>query len=150
MLVGTRAEDSLAETAAYFRITGGVVWTQPEFGPLATYTEECWRHREALWPGMIFHGPCRLVFGLPRDPVSMSEPLQSLTIYGRILSANGVPFAVFEPAQDMWHGAHTWWHAFRVESTELRQSTVRLPAVQSHLLELPHALEHVAHKNSLS
>lgn len=121
--IGAQTETYLAQASAYFRIAGGVVWTRPEYGPLAAYSEERWRHREVLWSGLQFEGQCRLVFGISCDPAGMSEPLQSLSIDHRVLSANGIPFAVYEPARDMWHGAHagTWWHAFRVESIELRQ-----------------------------
>jgi hypothetical protein len=144
-VVGARAEASLADTSAYFRITGGVIWTRAEYGPLATYTEAGWKHHEVMWPGMRFEGRCRLVFGLPRDPVGISEQLQSLSIHGRVLSANGVPFAVYESAQDMWHGAgaHIWWNAFRVESTELRQF-----AGSGDVVELPPAAADAAARKS--
>jgi hypothetical protein len=101
---------------------------------------------------MRFGGHCRLVFGLPRDPVAMSEQLQSLTIHRRVLSANGVPFAVFEPAKDMWHGAgtETWWRAFRVESIELRCSIATHPNLHGDVPELPRASERAAYKNSLN
>jgi hypothetical protein len=79
-LIGAQAEVSLADVSAYFRITGGVVCTRPEYGPFATYSEERWRHREVLWSSMRFEGQCRLVFGLPRDPARISEQLQSLSI----------------------------------------------------------------------
>jgi hypothetical protein len=97
---------------------------------------------------MRFEGHCRLVFGLPRDPVGISEQLQSLSIQGRVLSANGVPFAVYEPAQDMWHGAgaHIWWNAFRVESTELRH----LPGLDGDVLEMSPAPEHPARKSRVN
>lgn len=75
-LIGAHAEASLAEVSAYFRITGRVVWTRSEHWPLATYTEERWRHREVLGSGMRFEGQLRLVFGLPRDPARISEQLQ--------------------------------------------------------------------------
>lgn len=145
-LIDARAEAALADTSAYFRITGGIVWTRPEYGPLATYTEAGWKHHEVLWPGMRFEGPCRVVFGLPRDPVGVSEQLQSLSIHGRVLSANGVPFAVYEPAQDMWHGAtRIWWNAFRVEGTELRQ----FPGL-GDVVELPPTPEGAARKSPVN
>jgi hypothetical protein len=92
------------------------------------------------------------MFGLPCDPVGVSEPLQSLSIYGRLLSANGIPFAVYEPKQEMWHGAgtHTWWHAFRVECAELRQLIAARPTSRGHVIELPQAPEDPGHESSLS
>jgi hypothetical protein len=71
---------------------------------------------------MRFQGKFRLVFGVPGDPAAVSGVLSALSVHGAILSANGVPFAVYEPDRDMWRGAvaETWWHSFRLESTELR------------------------------
>ena len=151
-LIGAQAVASLAERSAYFRINGGVVWTGPACGRLATFTEGSWRHRDVLWSGTRFEGRCRLVFGLPRDPVRISEQLQSLSIHGRVLSANGVPFAVYAPAQDMWHGAgaDTWWHAFRVESIELRQSIASHPNVRDDAIEVPNTPKDAPHGNSLN
>jgi hypothetical protein len=151
-LIGAEVEACLANASAYFRINGGVVWTRPGYGPLATYTEERWKYREELWSGMRFEGQCRLVFGLPRDPVGVSEQLQSLSIHGRVLSANGVPFAVYEPARDMWHGAgaDTWWHAFRVESIELRQSIETPRTLRGAPVELPKAPEDDLHESPLN
>ena len=142
-LISEQSQASPPEGSAYFRINGGVVWTQPTRGPLVTYTEQGWKHGNVLWSGMRFEGDCRLVFGLPRDPVGVSEQLQSLSIHDRILSANGVPFAVYEPAQDMWHGAGAdiWWHAFRVESIELRQLIAIHPNLHGLMSELPAAHE---------
>ena len=142
-LISEQAQASLAEGSAYFRINGGVVWTQPTQRPLATYTKEGWKHEDALWSGMRFEGQCRLVFGLPRDPVGVSEQLQSLSIHDRILSANGVPFAVYEPARDMWRGAGAdiWWHAFRVESIGMRRLTAMHLNLHGHVTESPNSPE---------
>jgi hypothetical protein len=151
-LIGTQTEAYLPQASAYFRITGGVVWTRPEYGPLATYSEERWRHREVLWPGLRFEGQCRLVFGIPCDPAGMSEPLQSLSIEHQVLSANGIPFAVYEPEQDTWHGARvsTWWHAFRVESIELRGPQMRHASLRGEIIELPPATQRPRHGGSLN
>jgi len=123
-LISERHKGWLAKTSPYFRITGGVVWTQPELGPIASFVEDRWKHRNSLWSGMRFEGKCRLVFGLPRDPSGVSEHLQSLAISGRVLFANGIPIAVYDPAREMWCGAisDSWWPAFRVESVSLRES----------------------------
>ena len=151
-LIGVEAQASPVDASAYFRISGGVVWTQPTCGPLVIYTKEGWRHRAVLWSGMRFEGQCRLVLGLPRDPAGVSEQLQSLSIHDRVLSANGVPFAVYEPARDMWHGAgaDTWWHAFRVESIGLRQLIASRPNLRAGLIKPPEAPEENANTSPLN
>jgi hypothetical protein len=114
---------SLEEPSLYYRVTGGLVWTRPEPGPVAIFFEDEWRYGDRLWAGMRFEGDCRLILGLPRDPVAVSEPLRSVSVAGRRLSANGLPIAVYDPAREFWFGvdAGVFWPAFRIESTELRQ-----------------------------
>lgn len=118
----------LVASAPYFRITGGAIWIGPrtEAGvPLVRFSASRWQHNDALWSGMRFEGKCRLIFGLPRDPVGVSDILDGVSVHGTLLSANGIPFAEYSPAQEMWRGvgAHTWWHAFRIESVGLREFT---------------------------
>jgi hypothetical protein len=122
-LIGERPK-VVADFFPYFRITGGVVWTTPELGPIARFDDEGWKHQGTRWAGMRFEGTCRLVFGLPRDPIGVSEQLQSLSISGRVLSANGIPFSVYEPTMETWRGAvsEIWWSAFRIESADLRKT----------------------------
>jgi hypothetical protein len=126
-LIGAEGRAAPAMTGAYFRITGGAVWTRPGDEPLVRYCQPSWRYADAQWLGMRFEGRCRIVFGLPRDPAGVSGLLDAVSIYGCTLSANGVPFAVFEPDRDMWRGAakDSWWHAFRLESAGLRPPTQR-------------------------
>ena len=116
-----------AELSLYFRVTGGVVWTQPERGPLASWTDHGWKHNDSVWAGMRFEGPCRLVLGLSRDPVRVSEPLLSVSVVGRQLSANGIPVALYDPRLEHWFGAAAGisWPAFRIESAELRTPSVK-------------------------
>lgn len=40
---------------------------------------------------MRFEGKCRLIFGLPRDPVGVSDMLDGVSVHGTLLSANGIP-----------------------------------------------------------
>ena len=121
-MLGLGGSAAVAARSPYFRITGGVVWTRPHEGPIATRAEDGWRHKEVPWPGMRFEGHCRFVFGLPRDPTRISEPLQSVSIFNHVLSANGIPVAVYDDAREIWHGvtADSWWPAFRIEIAELR------------------------------
>ncbi len=114
-------------SASYFRITGGAVWTGPSISdvkPLVRYVDGQWHHAGAAWSGLRFEGKCRLVFGMARDPVSVSGELDGLSIYGQTLSANGVPFAEYDTAREAWRGTsiNSWWPAFRIESTGLRES----------------------------
>lgn len=129
-LIGAHAEACRVKSSPYFRITGGIISTRPEEGPLATYAEGRWRDGEVLLSGMRFEGPCRLVFGLPCDPAGLSEELQSLAIDGPVLSAHGVSIAIYEPTRELWHdaGGTSWWHAFRVESVESRELPGQAPS----------------------
>ena len=122
-MVGPSANATVAAASSYFRVTGGVVWVRPQDGAVTTYEQGGWRHRDVLWSGMRFEGQCRLVLGLPREPVSISEVLQSISVAGRVLSANGIPIALYDDARQTWHGvtADSWWPAFRVEVAHLRQ-----------------------------
>jgi hypothetical protein len=137
-LVGPPASAVLAATSAYFRVTGGVVWVRPGDGPIATYEKQGWWHKDVLWSGMRFEGPCRLIFGLPRDPTSISEVLQSVSISGRALSANAIPFAVYDETSQIWRGvtAGSWWPAFRIEIADLRKS-VRKPTLLDDVIQVP-------------
>jgi hypothetical protein len=104
-----------------------------------------------LWAGMRFEGKCRVVFGLPRDPAGVSDLLQSLSIHDCTLSANGIPFAVYEPRRDLWRGAiaDAWWHAFRIESAGLRQSATK-PTLRGDVLQIPDPAEDIGDNNSLN
>ncbi len=114
-------------SASYFRITGGSVWTGPSISdvkPLVRYAGGQWQYAGVAWSGLRFEGKCRLVFGMARDPISVSGELDGLSISGQTLSANGIPFAQYDTAREAWRGASTnnWWPAFRIESTALRES----------------------------
>ena len=113
---------SLEEPSPFYRITAGGVWTRPEAGPIATFVEDGWKCQNRLWLGMRFEGPCRLILGLPRDPVGVSEALLSVSMAGRVLAANGLPIAIYDPTRELWHGviAGISWPAFRIESADLR------------------------------
>ncbi len=124
-LVGDHGQAMRVTASPYFRITGGAIWIGPSAEgerPLARYVAKHWEHEGVLWRGLRFEGKCRLVFGVPSEPTGVSEEIAALSIHGDTLSANGIPFAVYAFAQDMWGGAraNTWWHAFRVESASIR------------------------------
>jgi hypothetical protein len=121
-VIGEQGRVAIVMSAPHFRITGGAVWIGPSAGgqkPLARYVSGRWQYGDTLWEGVRFEGPCRIVFGLAREPSGVSEEVSALSIVGDTLSANGIPFAVYDTARDMWHGvgANAWWHAFRVEGS---------------------------------
>ncbi len=123
-LIGGEGKAAVVTSAPYFRIVGGVVSLGPaaEEPPLIRYLDGRWIWNGIAWYGMRFEGRSRLIFGLPRDPSGVSDELESLSIRGQTLSANGIPFAEYDPARQMWHGAaaNSWWHAFRVEAAGFR------------------------------
>ena len=114
------------------------MWVQPGDGPLATYEEHGWRRRGVTWPGMRFEGQCRLILGLARDPTSVSEVLQSVSIVSRVLSASGIPIAVYDDTTQTWQGvtAGSWWPAFRIEVADLRKSLIK-PTLRGDVIHLP-------------
>lgn len=116
---------AVVASSSYFRINGGAVWTRPGGEPIVRYIDGTWLYAGARWAGMRFEGLCRLVIGLPREPQRVSDALRGFSIHDCILSTGGIPFAVYIPLQDMWRGVipETWWHAFRIESAELRQDS---------------------------
>lgn len=131
-LIGEQDRATFVTSAPYFRIIGGMVSIAPSAGlegeapPLVRHVGEgSWKHANELRMGMRFEGRMRLVFGLPRDPSGVSDELEGLSITGKSLSANGIPFAVYDQELQMWRGAgnNRWWHAFRIESASFREST---------------------------
>ena len=134
-LIGEHGRAVPAECSAYFRITGGAVWTLPGDRPLVRFTGADWQYQGALWPGMRFEGACRVMFGVPCDPADVSDLHESISIVGCTLFADSVPFARYEPSRDMWRAAltDTWWHAFRIESPGLRELAAR-PTLRGDLM----------------
>jgi len=139
-LISDRGRAAEVISAPHFRITGGSVWIGPSAGgekPIVRFVAGRWKYTEVLWSGLRFEPHCRVVFGLAREPLGVSEDLGGICIDGYTLWAAGTPFAVFDRARDMWRavGAQSWWHAFRVESVELAR-----PAVASRTLQQLQAL----------
>ncbi len=127
-LIDDRGGVRVARTAPFFRITGGNVWTSPGDGRIVRFSPRGWEFEGQAWEGMRFEGPSKLVMGLPKEPTSLSEVLQSVSITREVLSANGIPFAAYDPERDMWRSAiaEIWWHAFRIESVSNRKSVADL------------------------
>ena len=67
----------------------------------------------------------------------MSEVLQSVSISGRALSANAIPFAVYDETSQIWRGVSvgSWWPAFRIEVADLRKS-VRKPTLLDDVIQV--------------
>jgi len=117
-LTGEIGNAGVSFLAPFFRITGSTVWTVHGEGYVARLTDCGWEAGGSTWTGMTFEGPCRLIMGVPREPTSVSEILNSVSISQSALSANGVAFASYHPVAQMWHAANSekWWHAFRIET----------------------------------
>ena len=127
-VINEEGEAAVVVSAPYFRITGGAVWIGPGVPsdiPLVRFTRGRWQYASNGWAGLRFDGKCRLIFGPAREPTAVSDVLHGLSISGVALSANGIPFAVYDDDREMWKGAtaNSWWHAFRIESAELRESS---------------------------
>ena len=123
-LIDSRGSVRVARSAPFFRITGGSVWTSLGDGRIVRFSGNGWEFEGQQWEGMRFEGPSKLVMGLPKEPTSLSEVLQSVSITREVLSANGIPFAAYDASRDMWRSAiaDIWWHAFRLESIGNRRS----------------------------
>lgn len=104
--------------APFFRITGSTVWTVHGDRYIARLTDSGWEADGGSWTGMTFEGPCRLLMGVPCEPTSVSEILDSVSIAHDVLSANGTALASYSPESEMWRAVTTgkWWHAFRIET----------------------------------
>lgn len=121
-VMGNEGGVAVVATSFFFRIYGGSVWTRPGDEPLIRYVDDGWQYLGVRWAGMRFEGRCRMVLGFPREPERVSGELPDFSIHDCVLSTGGIPVAVYVPSQDMWRGAipETWWHAFRIESAEMR------------------------------
>ena len=117
-LINDDGDASVVSQAPFFRITGAAIWTVPGERYIARFRDGGWESSGRVWTGMRLEGRSRLVMGLAREPSAVSEILHSVTLSLGVLSANGVPFAEYNSARDMWRAAiaDTWWHAFRIES----------------------------------
>jgi hypothetical protein len=116
----TREDSATVATflAPFFRVTGSTVWTVRGDRYIARLTDSGWEADGGTWTGMTFEGPCRLLMGVPCEPTSVSEILDSVSIAHDALSANGLALASYSPETEMWRAVTTerWWHAFRIES----------------------------------
>lgn len=129
IVINEQGHAAVVASAPYFRITGGAVWTGPGHPgetPLVRLISGRWHFASSQWVGLRFEGTCRLVFGLPREPSAVSDVLQGISICDSTLSASGIPFALYDEEREMWKGVttNTWWHAFRVEGVEQRDSSI--------------------------
>jgi hypothetical protein len=101
-----------------FRVSGGTVANPLAQGLIATYTHGAWNHRGGRYPILAVTGGGCLVFGVTRDPTTVSDPIDHYYFIGPTLSANGVAIAKYIEQQDMWHGIvrPMWWTAMRILS----------------------------------
>jgi len=128
-------ETAVVASSPYFRITGGTLHGMDESGPLARFEAGRWSHGPVQFSGVRIEGNCQLVSGITRDPRALSEPLKTLALDGRILLANALPFARYDPKRDMWDALirQSSWHALRIVSADWLGSEVeaRKSAIQA-------------------
>ena len=103
--------------ATDFRITGGVLWNQVEYGLLACFSSGSWKHRGQYYPSLAIAGGSCLAFGIAREAL-ISEPIALFSITGTTFRANGVAIAEYDEKQDLWQGLirPITWQSMRVMS----------------------------------
>jgi hypothetical protein len=103
--------------ATDFRITGGVLWNQVEYGLIACFASGAWKHRGRYYPSVSMAGACCLAFGIARESL-ISEPISLFSLTGTTFRANGVAIAEYDEQQDIWQGLirPLTWQSMRVVS----------------------------------
>jgi hypothetical protein len=101
-----------------FRVSGGTLGNPSGHGLIATYSDGTWNHHGQRYPILAVTGGGCLLFGVTRDPTTVSDPIDHYYFIGPTLSANGVAVAKYVEQQDMWHGIMRpmWWTAMRILS----------------------------------
>jgi hypothetical protein len=101
-----------------FRVSGGTLGNPLGHGLIATYSDGAWNHHGQCYPILAVTGGGCLLFGVTRDPTTVSDPIDHYYFIGPTLSANGVAIAKYIAQQDMWHGVirPMWWTAMRILS----------------------------------
>lgn len=101
-----------------FRVSGGTLGNPLAHGLIATYSNGSWKHQGQSYPIVAVTGGGCLLFGVTRDPTTVSDPIDHYYFIGPTLSANGVAIAKYIEQQDMWHGIvrPMWWTAMRILS----------------------------------
>jgi hypothetical protein len=108
-------ETAIVASSPCFRITGGTLHTD-EGGTLAIFDDGHWKLGPVSFSGVRIQGICQLLSGITRDLQPVCEPLTTLAVDGRILLANALPFARYDPRRDMWDGLlrQSSWHTLRI------------------------------------
>jgi len=108
-----------------FRISAGVIWNPELRGPIAYSSGGSWTYVGNYYPKLCVEGRCRLLFGIPRAPSALSEPIGVFSITDSLLRANGVAFAQYVEESEMWQGLMRpiWWQVMRIFS----DGTLTLP-----------------------
>ena len=101
-------------------VAGGTLWDYVSRDIIATYSEGAWKHQRCHYRTLTIIGACRFLFGIPRDPSSVSEPIDSVSFVGPTLRVNGRAFAWFQPELDSWRGLarRISWTSFRIISRD--------------------------------
>ncbi len=125
-------KDHSAEPAVFLqvpavRLAGPALWDR-ELGLIAYCADSSWKHAGESYSRVSLAGPCRLLFGLQRDPNFLSETLEALTLVHQTLRANGVAFARYSAQSGFWHGTRSSisWASFLVASEAIISAYVDL------------------------
>jgi len=127
-----------------FRVCGGTLGNPLAHGLIATYSDGAWIHRGERYPILAVTGGGCLLFGVTREPTTVSDPIDHFYFIGPTLSANGVAIAKYIAQQDMWHGLvrPMWWMAMRILSVP----TVSAVVEESQVLLLNPWEPHPTHR----
>jgi hypothetical protein len=111
-------ETAVVVSSPHFRITGGTIHELDEGRALAIFENDGWTHGHVHFSGVRFEGTSQLVAGITRDLHPLCEPLKTLALDGRILLANSLPFARYDPKREMWDSLlrSSSWRALRIVS----------------------------------
>jgi hypothetical protein len=113
-------ETAVVASSPYFRLTGATLHQRDESGALAIFDHGSWKSGPVHFSGFRIVGVCQIVSGITRDLRPVCEPLASLAVDGRILLANAMPFARYDPRRDMWDSLIRFssWAGLRIISPD--------------------------------
>jgi hypothetical protein len=133
--LGGGIETAVVTSGMYFRITAGTISRSADSEALAMYEAGRWKVGPWLFRGARFEGRCRLLFGIPRAPDSASEFFDSLTLDGRVMLANDVPYAAHDSERGLWYGIArpSSWVALRIVSADMVTDAVDVVSQASSL-----------------
>jgi hypothetical protein len=112
-------------------VAGGTLWDYASRDIVACFGDGAWKRGGREYRTLTLKGECHLLFGIPRDPHSLSEPIHSLAFVGPTLQVDGLAFAWYQPEVDAWRGIarRITWTSFRVISCDAISAFVDVAGV---------------------